>query len=90
MEERCASLLRDARTAEDRVQQACKERLQEYKGSEELCRKIYEEAFQMFTSGYNQVLKASRDALSALLADLRAPEFDSDARRSAMERMTTP
>lgn len=32
----------------------------------------------MFASGYNQGLKAARDAPSILLANLRAPEVDSD------------
>lgn len=40
MEERCASLLRDARTVEDRVQQAYEERLQEHKDFIELKEKI--------------------------------------------------
>lgn len=40
--------------------------------------KIYNEAFHMFASGYNQSLKAVRDASSTLLVALQAPEIDSD------------
>lgn len=35
----------------------------------------------MFASGYNQGLKAACDALSILLADLRAPEVNSDSEK---------
>lgn len=36
LEERCYALLKDVRLAEDRVQLACEERMQEYKGSAKL------------------------------------------------------
>ena len=36
LKKRCSALLEDAKLAEDRVQPACEERLQEYKGSAEL------------------------------------------------------
>lgn len=53
MEGRCASLLEDAKTAKDRVNQAYEERVQKFKSSDELKEKIYEEAFCMFAMGYN-------------------------------------
>lgn len=58
--------------------QACKERVQEFKNSEEPRKKIYEEAFIKFSTGYNQGLKVACDAPSVPLADLQTPEFNSN------------
>lgn len=69
--------MRDAKVTEDKVNQACEERVQEFKNLQELRKKIYEEAFCIFSTGYNQGLKAARDAPFVPLTDLRAPEFNS-------------
>lgn len=53
LEGRCASLLKDAKAIEDKVHQAYEKRVQEFKNLEELRKKIYEEAFRMFSIGYN-------------------------------------
>lgn len=53
LEGRCASLLEDAKTAKDRVNQAYEERVQKFKSYDELKKNIYEEAFCMFAMGYN-------------------------------------
>lgn len=62
--------------------------MEEYKSLPELKERVYKEAFRMFASGFNQGLKAARDAPSAPLADLRAPELDSDGEEVCTERMT--
>lgn len=64
--------------------------MQEYKNSKELQKKIYKEAFRVFTTGYNQGLKAAHDAPSVLLADLRAPKFDFDGNEVHYEEDDNP
>lgn len=52
--------------------------IEEYKASPELNEKVYKEAFRIFASGFNQDLKAARDAPSALLADYESLKWNGE------------
>lgn len=56
----------------------------------ELKEKIYREAFHIFALGYNQGLKAARDAPSTPIADLQAPEVDSDGEEVSYKEDDNP
>lgn len=63
-----------------KIKQACEAWIEEYKASNEMKEKLYDSAFCMFASGFNQGLKAARDTPSTPLAAFRAPKVDSDGK----------
>lgn len=63
---------------EGRINQACEKWVHEFRRLEEFKKKIYEEVFCLFSTGYNQGLKTAQNALTILLTNLQALEFDSN------------
>lgn len=78
--EECLQEYKNSAELKEKIQRAYEARLEEYKAFAGLKERVYKKAFCMFASGFNQGLKAARDAPSTLLADLRSPKVNFDGK----------